>query len=368
MNQKSREDVNRKLDQILDYVEDIRRTIDENDSVETSAMPGYHDGNEGIDFVRVHIIGKNHLMLGHFMEQKENRDAYLKLLLFVARCLMPYSEYIEDGLGFIERIQHSIGVDGDIKTKYTESLALKEQDIVKLIESVRKAGAVPAFTLDAMLLYKEMNPKDDKGLMQLIHVLGYLGATECLLSEAADAAEVIQSKNIEKAITVSVRWKELDMSLVIPYWGTDAEPALMNLAEKYRRGINVAKNLGVAKTLYERVYEIHGKDAGEAARKLGDIYDGEHNYEAAFGWYQKGAETGNSYVMYNLGRYYQYGHGVTQNISNAKEWYQKALERGIAGTDRNYVMSALDMIKTSEQQKKEKIKPNIEKHHYWGDW
>jgi TPR repeat protein len=52
------------------------------------------------------------------------------------------------------------------------------------------------------------------------------------------------------------------------------------------------------------------------------------DYERAAFWYRRAAEKGNSSAMFNLGRMYERGRGVGQDIAKAKELYQKAAAKG----------------------------------------
>jgi uncharacterized protein len=54
------------------------------------------------------------------------------------------------------------------------------------------------------------------------------------------------------------------------------------------------------------------------------------DYARAMPFLRKGAETGNTYAMTNLGYLYRNGLGVTQDYDQARQWYQKAAEGGNA--------------------------------------
>jgi len=47
-------------------------------------------------------------------------------------------------------------------------------------------------------------------------------------------------------------------------------------------------------------------------------------------WYEKAAEKGNAEAMFNLGVMYEHGEGVPQNYAKAAEWYEKWAEKGDA--------------------------------------
>ena len=83
-----------------------------------------------------------------------------------------------------------------------------------------------------------------------------------------------------------------------------------------------------------------GRSAEEERRRwiermedLGDMYyhglGVKQNYSAAFGWFSKAADEGNSAAMYNLGCMYYNGMGVAEeDRRTAIEWYKKAAEKG----------------------------------------
>ena len=277
---------------------------------------------EGIDFIQVHIKGRNHLFPGHFMEDKKGKDAYILFLLFMVRFFMPHSNQKEEGLAFIERIQHSIGDDGDFEEKYKEALALKEEDIVDLIVSVQKDGAVPAFALDAMLLYEKMNPQGDEALTQLAQVFRYMEVNEKLLDEIADAVEIIRNKDLKKIAEESGQWKELDLAIVMPYFDSNADKVLLDMAEKYRD----AGDSVTAGKWYKQAFNRHGDYAGDAAKELGWIYYNAKNYESAVEWFQKGAEAGSGWAMNTLAMLYSSGKVIEKDIEKAKEWYKRAYD------------------------------------------
>src|SRR5262249_50076156 len=52
------------------------------------------------------------------------------------------------------------------------------------------------------------------------------------------------------------------------------------------------------------------------------------DYAKAREWSEKAAEKGNADAMYNLGLAYANGQGVVQDYTKAREWYEKAAEKG----------------------------------------
>ncbi len=91
------------------------------------------------------------------------------------------------------------------------------------------------------------------------------------------------------------------------------------------------------------------------------------NDSEALEWYRKAAEKGNADAQIELGKRYFEGRGVEQKYSTAAEWYRKAAEQGIAraqyqlglmysqgqGVERNYVEAAEWYRKAAEQGSKE---------------
>jgi tetratricopeptide (TPR) repeat protein len=51
------------------------------------------------------------------------------------------------------------------------------------------------------------------------------------------------------------------------------------------------------------------------------------DYAKAREWYEKAADKGDAYAMYNLGRHYEKGLGVAQDYAKAREWYEKAADK-----------------------------------------
>jgi tetratricopeptide (TPR) repeat protein len=56
--------------------------------------------------------------------------------------------------------------------------------------------------------------------------------------------------------------------------------------------------------------------------------------------FQAGAEHGDATSMVNLGSLYHYGRGVTQDYAKAREWYEKAADKG---HDLNYALEKLSI-------------------------
>ena len=65
---------------------------------------------------------------------------------------------------------------------------------------------------------------------------------------------------------------------------------------------------------------------------LGWLYDNGYGVEQDYGkareWYQKAVDKGNERAMANLGWLYESGQGVAQDYVKAREWYEKAADKG----------------------------------------
>ena len=86
-----------------------------------------------------------------------------------------------------------------------------------------------------------------------------------------------------------------------------------NLADCYSNGIGVSQDELKALELYKKAYELGGSASGEAANRIGLIYDNQNNSEEAVKWYKKGFEKGYDWSGYNLALSYSNGTGVPQD-------------------------------------------------------
>ena len=79
----------------------------------------------------------------------------------------------------------------------------------------------------------------------------------------------------------------------------------------------------------EQVLAVIESDALSTSR-LAEIYHrgqfghGAPDYAKAREWYEKAADMGDAYAMYNLGALYQDGQGVAQDYAKARELFEKA--------------------------------------------
>jgi hypothetical protein len=54
------------------------------------------------------------------------------------------------------------------------------------------------------------------------------------------------------------------------------------------------------------------------------------DYVKAREWFEKAVDKGDAGAMFNLARLYENGRGVTQDYVKAREWYEKAVDKGDA--------------------------------------
>ena len=101
-----------------------------------------------------------------------------------------------------------------------------------------------------------------------------------------------------------------------------------NLALSYSNGTGVPQDKQKALELYKKVYELGGSASGEAANRIGLIYDNQNNSEEAVKWYRKGFDKGYDWSGYNLALSYSNGTGVPQDKQKALELYKKVYELG----------------------------------------
>ena len=106
---------------------------------------------------------------------------------------------------------------------------------------------------------------------------------------------------------------------------------MYNVAGCYRDGEGVEKDGEKAIEWFKKAYEKNGEAAGDAANRIGLIYNGGYGVEKddvkKVEWYRKSAEKGYDWGMYNVAGCYRYGWGVDKNIDEAKKWYKKAMKQ-----------------------------------------
>jgi putative tetratricopeptide repeat-containing domain protein len=93
---------------------------------------------------------------------------------------------------------------------------------------------------------------------------------------------------------------------------------------------------------YQKVYEMQGFRAGDAACDLGIIFDNKEEYKKANEWFRKSGEAGNDWGWSFLADNYADGKGTTEDKDKAIEYYLKAYE--IGGTRAGDVAYSIGMI------------------------
>ena len=107
-------------------------------------------------------------------------------------------------------------------------------------------------------------------------------------------------------------------------------PALQyELAQIYRKGVNVKKNKIISLGLYKQA--ARGNHA-KAQTMLGYLYQTgeglEKDLKQAIRWYERAADQGEAMAMFNLGNLYRKGYGVSQDKSKARALFRRAVDRG----------------------------------------
>ena len=123
---------------------------------------------------------------------------------------------------------------------------------------------------------------------------------------------------IEEDEEEGVKW--LKKSADAGHWRS-----IMDLADRYSDGVGVLQDELKAIDLYKKVYEL---GLGEAANRIGLIYDNQNNSEEAVKWYRKGFDKGYDWSGCNLALSYSNGTGVPQDKQKALELYKKVYELG----------------------------------------
>ena len=99
---------------------------------------------------------------------------------------------------------------------------------------------------------------------------------------------------------------------------------LCNLGDLYFSGYGVEKDEKRAVRLYS---EAAKKGDAKAMNWLGLRAYEDHDVARALDWYQKSAENGDCWGMYNLAEFYKNGTGVEQDNEKAYYWFTEAAER-----------------------------------------
>lgn len=173
----------------------------------------------------------------------------------------------------------------------------KEEDIYKNALSAYNNGDYD----NALVL---LRPAADRGFYKAQNLLG-----ECYY----------YGKGVKKDLELAVFWFKRSAE-------QGYAPAQHNLGESYLFGKGVEKD--VEKALYWSKKAV-SQNYGSSNFIIGYIYECElQDFVSASKYYKMGAEAGYTNAMNNLGRLYEYGYGVPQNIDKAIALYNKAAQKG----------------------------------------
>lgn len=154
---------------------------------------------------------------------------------------------------------------------------------------------------------KAMVPQRNKRMQSIADFVNTLQASEGII-----VADVDVSEGAEETLVV----------------GNEAEE-LFRLAERYREGKGIEKDLSKAFELYKKAAELGHVNA---QTKLGYCYNyGEgvaQDYNEAVRWYREAAEQGYSAAQSNLALCYKEGNGVPIDEKTAIDWYLKSAKQG----------------------------------------
>ncbi len=116
--------------------------------------------------------------------------------------------------------------------------------------------------------------------------------------------------------------------------------AMNNLGVLHEKGEGVPFDLPAAMAWFEKAAAVGHKDAKASVDRLkprlvawddyqkGKKAEADGDYEEALVWYEKTAAEGSTAAMMSLGKFYEEGMGVEENVRKAIEWYQKAADHG----------------------------------------
>lgn len=105
---------------------------------------------------------------------------------------------------------------------------------------------------------------------------------------------------------------------------------IFDLAEKYRTGDGVEKNIDIAIAWYEKIVKWWNTKVDKALFSLAEIYfhgDGvEQDIDKALDYYEKAANCGNIKAAYRLSEIYFNGTGVEQDLEEARHYLDKTIK------------------------------------------
>ncbi len=101
------------------------------------------------------------------------------------------------------------------------------------------------------------------------------------------------------------------------------------LAQVYRKGLNVEKNENIGLGWYKQAAEGNHPKAQTMLGYLYQMGKGvEKDLQLAIEWYERAAAQGEAMALFNLGSLYRKGYGVRENQAKARELYRQAAAKG----------------------------------------
>lgn len=146
--------------------------------------------------------------------------------------------------------------------------------------------------------------------------------------EFTDGATEKRTVEVKSGGSVSVRFTYVAKSMAV-------------LCRKKADSYSANKDYKTALVWYERAAEAGDAESMEKAGRL--YYEGKGtaaNSTKALNWWNKAATAGNGLALYDLGSHYE----GTFAYDTASQWYQKALSKGVAGSQ-----AALDRVAEKKQ-------------------
>ena len=181
----------------------------------------------------------------------------------------------------------------------------------------KEAGDVLA-ALNVAYYLPENSDERNRTCFELFEDILKLAEDGDILAQSELADMYLYGYGIEEDEEEGVKW--LKKSADAGHWRS-----IMDLADRYSDGVGVLQDELKAIDLYKKVYEL---GLGEAANRIGLIYDNQNNSEEAVKWFRKGFDKGHDWSGCNLADYYSDGIGVPQDKQKALELYKKVYELG----------------------------------------
>ncbi len=144
-----------------------------------------------------------------------------------------------------------------------------------------------------------------------------------------------QAKGIA-ASQISICYRKMEDEKNCFYWANKSasyrcEVGMIDLGMLYAKGIGTLKDLDKAAQWLTAAYEIQGPQAGETANYLGLLYEEKKDFKTAAQWFEKAADLGHEWGMFNLASHYESGDLADDGVPSYKDalfWYEKALACG----------------------------------------